>query len=109
MDFHPATLNLKSKGKWVTTYIELPEGYDASNINVCTMMLNDQVQAEVHSTEIGDYDNDDIADIMVKFDRPAVQEILEVGDEIEIAVTGELTDGTSFGGTDTIRVIEKGK
>ena len=44
---------------------------------------------------------------MVKFDRNSVQEMLEVGDEVEIVITGELTDGTSFKGTDTIRVIDK--
>ena len=105
----PETLNLKSKGKWVTAYIELPGGYDVSNIDVGTVMLNDHVSAEANPTKIGDYDDDGIIDLMVKFDRSAVQEILEVGDEIEITVTGELTDGTVFEGSDTIRVIDKGK
>ncbi len=45
---------------------------------------------------------------MVKFDRSAVQHILQVGDEIEITVTGELNDETPFKGSDTIRVIDKG-
>ena len=107
IDFDPDVLNLQSEGKWVTTYIELPEGYDASNITVSTVMLNDQVQAEMKPTEIGDYDDDGIADLMVKFDWSAVQEILEVGDEVEITVTGELTDGTPFGGSDMIRVIDQ--
>jgi hypothetical protein len=108
IDFDPDTLNLKSKGKWVTTYIELPESYDVSYINVSTVVLNYQVHAEDHPTEIGDYDNDGIADLMVKFDRHAVEEILEVGEEVEVTVTGELIDGTQFEGTDTIRVIDKG-
>jgi hypothetical protein len=108
IDFDPDTLNLQSKGKWVTTYIKLPESYDVSYINVSTVVLNYQVHAEDHPTEIGDYDNDGIADLMVKFDRHAVEEILEVGEEVEVTVTGELIDGTQFEGTDTIRVIDKG-
>ncbi|MCK4731542.1 MAG: right-handed parallel beta-helix repeat-containing protein [Methanophagales archaeon] len=108
IDFDPYTLNLQSKGKWVTTYIELPEGYDVININVSTVMLNDRVQAETDPTEIEDYDDDSIADLTVKFSSSAVQEILEVGDEVEITVTGELTDGTPFEGSDVIRVIDKG-
>lgn len=109
IDFDPSTLNLQSKGKWVTTYIELLEGYDASYIDVSSIRLNDEVQAEDNPTEIGDYDGDGIADLMVKFDRSAVQEILEVGDEVVIKITGDLTDGIPFEGSDTIRVIDKGK
>lgn len=108
INIDPDTLNLKSKGKWITCYIELPEGYDVADIDVSTIMLNEQVSAELQPSEIGDYDDDGIADLMVKFNRAAVQEILEAGDEVEITVTGELTDGTPFEGTDTIRVIDKG-
>ena len=107
IDFDPDTLNLKSEGRWVTAHIELPEGYNVSDIEVGTIKLNDEVQAEAHPTNVGDYDADGIADLMVKFGRPAVQAILEVGDEIEITVTGELTDGTQFEGSDTIRVIDE--
>ena len=109
IDIDPNTLNPKSKGKWITAYIELPEGYDVSSIDVGTVMLNDLVPAEPHPTEIGDYDDDGIADLMVKFDMAAVQEILEGGDEVEIIVAGELTDGTPFEGSDTISVIDKCK
>lgn len=104
----PNTLNLKSKGRWLTCYIELPEGYDVGEIDVSTIMLNEEVPAELQPTEIGDYDGDEIADLMVRFDRSAVQSILEAGDEVEITVTGELTDATPFQGSDTIRVIDKG-
>ena len=107
-DIDPDTLNLKSKGKWVTAYIELPDDYDVNNIDVSTVMLEDQVQAEVRPTEIGDYDNDGIADLMVKFDRQELISLLEVGDA-ELKVAGELYDGTPFEGSDTIRVIDKGK
>ena len=108
IDIDPDTLNLNSKGKWITCYIELPEGYDVEDIDVSTIKLNDQIPAESHPTGIGDNDNDGIPDLMVKFDRAAVQQMLQTGNEVEITVTGELTDGTLFEGTDTIRVIDKG-
>ena len=107
IDIDPDTLNVKSKGKWITTYIELPEGYDVNDIDVGTVLLNYQVHAEAHPTEIGDYDNDDIADLMVKFDGQEVIAIVDAGDQVEITVTGKLTDGALFKGIDTIRVIDK--
>jgi len=96
VDIKPDTLNLNTKGKWITGYIELEEGSDVADIDVSTIKLNGEVNAESRPNGIGDYDEDGIPDLMVKFDRTSVQEIpLEVGDEVEIVITGEL-DGTSF-------------
>jgi hypothetical protein len=105
VDIDPDTFNLKSKGKWITCYIELPEGYDVADIDVSTIILNGQVPAESRPTAIADYDGDGIADLMVKFSRSAVQKILPAEGEAEITVVGELADGTAFEGKDTIRVI----
>ena len=107
IDIDPDTLNLNSKGKWVTCYIELPEGYDVADIDVSTVFLN-AVQAEPRPTGIGDYDDDGIPDLMVKFDRSDIQDAVDPGDEVELTVSGKLTGGTPFEGTDTIRVIDKG-
>jgi hypothetical protein len=52
IDINPGTLNLRSKGKWITCHIELPEGYDVSDIDVSTVMLDGEIQAELHPTEI---------------------------------------------------------
>jgi hypothetical protein len=69
IDIDPDTLNLRSKGKWVTAYIELPEGYNVNDINVSSVMLNDTIPAQLRPTAISNYDNDTISDLMVKFDR----------------------------------------
>lgn len=44
---------------------------------------------------------------IVRFSRSEVQGILDVG-QVELTISGELTDGTVFEGTDIIRVIDKG-
>lgn len=105
IDFDPNTLNLKSKGKWVTVYIELLDGYDILDIDITTIMLNGQVPIGSHPYGIGDYDADSIPDLMVKFDRTAVQNILTKGNAVEIKITGKLYNTMLFIGTDYIRVI----
>jgi len=106
MDINPDTLNLKSKGKWITCYIELPEGYNVFDIDVSTIMSNDTTPMDSYApAEMGDYDEDGILDLMVKFDRQEVIALLSAG-EATLAITGEV-DGTPFEGSDSIRVIDE--
>jgi parallel beta-helix repeat protein len=112
VDFVPDTLNLKSKGKFITAYIELPERYEISQIDVSSIILNDLVSALSEPTEIGDYNNNGIPDLLIKFDRQKVQESLDIGENVEMMITGELFhngDDIDFKGSDTIRVINFGE
>lgn len=108
IDFHPDSLNLKSQGKWVTVYIELPigHGYDISQIDISSIKLNNTVNALERLTEIGDYDNDGIPDLMVKFDRSEVQEILPGEAQTEIIMSGQV-EGITFEGCDIIMVVDE--
>ncbi|MBA7601313.1 hypothetical protein ES703_08382 [subsurface metagenome] len=107
IDISPNTLNLASKGEWITCHIELCAGYSVENIDVSTIRLivdNDNVPAEPRPTTIVDQDNK--VKLMVKFSRPAVQAIVSVG-EVELTVIGEVA-GVPFWGSDVIRVIDFG-
>ena len=103
IDFDPDTLNLGSEGKFVTVYIELPPSYEVSQIDISSIRLNGTVPALTKPTEVGDYDSDGIPDLMVKFDKAAMQDTLTVGEEVEVTITGEVA-GIVFEGSDTIRV-----
>jgi len=107
IDIDPDTLNLKSKGRWITVYIEIDKGYNLKDIDISTILLENSIPAENHPTEIGDYDNDGIPDLMVKFDRSEVEDILGPSDAVTLKITGSLTNGESFEGQDSIRVINK--
>jgi hypothetical protein len=92
----PDTLNLKSKGNWITAYITLPAGWRVSDIDLDTVYLGG---AKASWGEIqGDV-------LMVKFDRQAFG-ALSTG-SVQLTITGLLTNTQPFTGTDTIRVISK--
>ncbi len=119
VDIVPNTLNLDSTGRWVTVYIELSEGYDVSQIDTSSIMLDIVPVDPTAPTQIGDYDNDGVDDLMVKFDRSSVISYIwsvihhmgsQISDkrwEITLTITGELFNdpGISFAGSDTIKVV----
>ncbi len=104
IDFDPNTLNKKSNGTWVVVYIELPAGYNVTNIAISSIRLEGIIPAESWPYSIGDYDKDGIPDLMVKFKRSSVINILPNGDNVIVHVTG-MVGTTTFEGVDRIRVI----
>jgi hypothetical protein len=96
----PRTINLASKGRWITCYIRLPEGYNVADIDPDSVLLEDTVPTASFSVD----EHKQVA--TAAFDRKKVQSILNVGD-IELKITCRLTDGTYFEATDTITVIDK--
>ena len=62
-------------------------------------------QAKANEGNITDNDNDGIPERIVKFDSSEVVSLLMISDA-PLTVYGVLLDGTTFVGTDTIKVIE---
>jgi len=100
----PQTLNLKSKGRWITVHIELSEGYSAADIDFSTIRLDDTVEPETtKGSEEGK--------LVIKFSRAAVSTHIQntygnTGSkfsEVTLTITGEVA-GTTFESSDTIRV-----
>ncbi|UCD91591.1 MAG: hypothetical protein JSV43_04865 [Methanobacteriota archaeon] len=96
--FDPQTLNLDSKGRWVTAYLKFPAGYSPSDVDISTVLLQNSLKVEKYSI----VDNT----LVLKFNRKKLQEILEPGEEVLIEITGNFKDGMPFYGTTTIRVIQ---
>ena len=100
LDIDPDTLNLKSMGRWITAYLNA-ENASVHDIDVSTILLQDAL-----APERWDY-QDDV--LMLKFNRQELIAMLEVGDSVEIKLTGKWKDGTAFEAYDTIRIINPGK
>jgi len=106
IDIDPNTLNLNSEGNWITCYLWLPEGYDVADVEPNTVMLGYSIPADWI------WFDEETRLLMAKFRRSAVENLLieqELSGEVELSVTGALIDETTFGGTDTIRVIGEDK
>lgn len=110
----PATLNLACTGRWVTCYIELPEDFDAAQIDGSTVTLNGipacvercgWAAARGNRCNLTDRDHDGILERMVRFDWKAIDDIV-APPEATLTVQGCLTDGTAFQGEAVVRVLD---
>jgi hypothetical protein len=99
VDIDPDTLNLASKGKWISCYIWLGEDYDVADIDPRSLLLENEIEPQWVWLD----EEEQIA--MARFSREELQAILNAGD-IELTITGCLTDWTLFKATDTIKVID---
>ena len=115
IEFGPEVINLKSKGKWVTAYIELPTGFDPEDIDINTLQITaingtaiTPIPAQTKWRSVSDFDTDSIPDLMVKFSRSALQSVLPVGEMVDIEVQGEI-DSQLMVGSRSVGVINPGK
>ena len=123
----PKTLNVKSKGKWVQVQVLFPEGYDARDVALSSVKLNNTLSPEKvkvkakkdkkHDDDDEDEDdNDRESALNLKFSRSALIGLLNGGATAtstassvvkEIVISGTV-GGKTFGGATTIRIVGNG-
>ncbi|MEN6423834.1 MAG: hypothetical protein ABFE13_00615 [Phycisphaerales bacterium] len=105
----------RCQSRWVACFIELGEGYDATQINGSTVHLNDipaymgrewWARSQANWMNIADTDWDGILERVVMFERADIEAIV-AAPETAVTVYGELLDGTMFQGTAVIKVIDR--
>ena len=103
----PKTLNLRSRGGWIICTIQFPNEHSISDISTETIFLNEKNQPVSYTTD------EKANSLVIKFDRNDTQQLLiklkDLEGEVPLTITGELTDGMKFTGSDTIKVLTKGK
>jgi hypothetical protein len=105
VNIHPETLNLRSRGRWITVNVVFPKNYNVSEVDGSTILLNDTLAAEIIHVDPANNT------LLVKFNRAALaSHILSEANlsnrftAISLTVSGTLGDA-SFLGTDSIKVI----
>ena len=102
----PKVINLRSKGGWIICTVQFPDEHSVSNVSTDTVLLNEKIQPASYTTD------EKANNLVIKFDRDNTQQLLNLKDlegEVSLTITGELIDGTKFTGSDTIRILTKGK
>lgn len=99
----PQSLNLKSRGRWITVHLKLPEGMTASQVDKTSLLLMDQVPVDKVQKGKG------ARNLTLKFERADVTALLAPGPEVVIYLAGQMKDGTVFDASDTIKVIDPGQ
>ena len=111
VDVNPKTLNLKSMSgpNSVTTFIELPLGFDVRQIDLKTVMLEGVIPAQLRPTAVGDHNSNGIPDLMVKFDRKLLIDYLKsnnlFGSNVALTITGNYSETVQLTATDSIVVL----
>jgi hypothetical protein len=107
-DVTPGTLDPASRGRWVTGFLEPPQPLAAGDIDLPSIRLNGSLPVDASApTALGDHDEDGVPDLMVKFDRVAVEPTVSEGESVRVTITGTV-GGKAFSGADTIRVRRGG-
>lgn len=94
----PESLNNQSHGNWVTVRVNFTAEV-AHDVNATTLQLEGIAAARVQIL--------DNTSLMAKFPRADLIAKLPLGTAVQVTVTGSLTDGRTFSGSDTIRVFGK--
>jgi hypothetical protein len=111
----PNKLALWSLGRWIMACVELPEGYSVDDIDDNSVVLeivgvDPPLSVVAACGKTSDHDEDGIPDRLFKFDRPDLASLagqLATQEDVTVMVSGVLTDGTVFRGTDEVRVSNK--
>jgi len=109
LELSPKTLNLSSKGNYITGLIEVGGG-GAAAIDPASVRLSIGgglvPPSSRFAPQAGDEDKDGIADLKVKFDRAAVQALIPSGATSATATASfSFTDGSTGSASAAIRVL----
>ena len=103
--YDPTSLQLGSNEPVLSAAIELEDGVNPTKIRTDTIRLNGSVPANPIGIVFGDHNGNSIPDLNVMFDRILVNGLLTEAGAHALSITGELEDGTPWGGMNVVKVV----
>jgi hypothetical protein len=106
MRFTPKALNLCSRGRWVKAHLVFPAGFTATDVDTKSPAILELLGIEVASERVKVLGNKKgRAKVRIAFDRSAFCGIVPDADFAVVTVTGSLTTGQQFFGTDRVKMV----
>jgi hypothetical protein len=99
----PDNIIVGLESPWMEGFIEVPEGFDASQVDPANVYLEGQVQAVPDSVMAVDYDSDGEPEVRVLFPRQQVENLLGDSGPMTIRLTGFI-DGFELGADPEVTV-----
>ena len=101
----PNPFDPRTRGPWVIGSLELPSGRPLGDVVLSSVRLNGASPADLEPPPIGDQDSDGVPDMPLKFDWTTVLANLGEGDQVPMAISGELQGGGRFLGSQVVPVV----
>lgn len=110
MKLTPRKLNCGSRGKWVKAHFVLPEGFLPEDVDVNTPAIAEPMGTESEYIKVLGSNKGPVK-LEAAFGREAFcSTVPDTNDGyLDVIIIGSLTTGQYFSGTDTIKVIQRGK
>ncbi len=102
-EIEPDNILIGLESPWVAAYVEVPEGFDASQVDASNIYLDGVVQAVPDSVLAVDYDLDGEAEVRALFVRHDVEDLLTESGPTMLRLTGFI-DGFELGADPEVTV-----
>jgi hypothetical protein len=111
LDVYPETINANQEPIWffgthIRAWVELPPPYSAGDIDLSTVALNHSISARTWPFIVWDRNGNGILERLAFFDRQDVVNLLGIGVNLPVKVSGSLTSGEAFEVEDSINIID---
>jgi parallel beta-helix repeat protein len=112
LELSPDSINVKSMSRYLTALIELPMGFNLSDIDLSSIHLNGTIPiVQRPAATIGDNDLNGIPDLTIKFNMSQVKSLFRSPGNYTLQVTGRLgrsSTSLTFIASDTLSLLLPG-